>query len=104
MIKNILTKLETYSVYIITNKPEGVLYIGVTKDLKRRIRQHKNKVHPTTFSARYNLNILVYFENHENKESALLREKRMKKWNRDWKVELIEKINPHWEDLIEKIK
>ncbi|QHI36798.1 hypothetical protein IMCC3317_21680 [Kordia antarctica] len=96
--------METYSVYIITNKPKGVLYIGVTKDLKRRIRQHKNKVHPTTFSARYNLNILVYFENHEEKESALLREKRIKKWNRDWKVELIEKTNPNWEDLISEIK
>lgn len=96
--------METYSVYIITNKPKGVLYIGVTKDLKRRIRQHKNKVHPTTFSARYNLNMLVYFENHKSKEEALLREKRMKKWNRDWKVELIEKENPNWEDLVDKIK
>ncbi|WP_298510142.1 GIY-YIG nuclease family protein [uncultured Kordia sp.] len=96
--------METYSVYIITNKPKGVLYIGVTKDLKRRIRQHKNKVHPTTFSARYNLNMLVYFENHKEKEAALLREKRMKKWNRDWKVELIEKDNPNWEDLVDKIK
>ena len=95
--------METYSVYIITNKPKGVLYIGVTKDLKRRIRQHKNKVHPTTFSARYNLNMLVYFENHKSKEEALLREKRMKKWNRDWKIELIEKTNPIWEDLVDKI-
>ncbi|WP_430411828.1 GIY-YIG nuclease family protein [Kordia sp.] len=96
--------MEQHSVYIITNKPKGVLYIGITKDLKRRIRQHKNKVHPTTFSARYNLNVLVYFEHHETKESALLREKRMKKWNRDWKVELIEKENPNWEDLVSKIK
>lgn len=95
--------MEIYSVYIITNKPKGVLYIGVTKDLKRRIRQHKNKVHPTTFSARYNLNVLVYFENHEEKEAALLREKQLKKWNRDWKVELIEKENPNWEDLISKV-
>ncbi len=96
--------MEQHFIYIITNKPNGVLYIGVTKDLKRRIRQHKNKVHPTTFSARYNLNVLVYFENHETKESALLREKRMKKWNRDWKVELIEKPNPSWEDLFDKIQ
>ncbi|MBC8756707.1 GIY-YIG nuclease family protein [Kordia sp. YSTF-M3] len=96
--------METYSVYIITNKPKGVLYIGVTKDLKRRIQQHKNKVHPNTFSARYNLNVLVYFENHEEKENALLREKKMKKWNRDWKIELIEKENPNWEDLADKIK
>ncbi|WP_040559723.1 GIY-YIG nuclease family protein [Kordia algicida OT-1] len=87
-----------------TNKPNGVLYIGVTKDLKRRIRQHKNKVHPTTFSARYNLNKLVYFEKYNSKDEALLREKRMKKWNRDRKVELIEKENPTWEDLVGKIK
>ncbi|EDP97591.1 hypothetical protein KAOT1_20552 [Kordia algicida OT-1] len=80
------------------------MYIGVTKDLKRRIRQHKNKVHPTTFSARYNLNKLVYFEKYNSKDEALLREKRMKKWNRDRKVELIEKENPTWEDLVGKIK
>ncbi|MEM6721519.1 MAG: GIY-YIG nuclease family protein [Bacteroidota bacterium] len=95
--------METHYVYIITNKPNGVLYIGVTKDLKRRIRQHKNKVHPTTFSAKYNLIVLVYFENYDTKEEALLREKRMKKWNRDWKIELIEKTNPTWEDLVDKI-
>lgn len=76
----------------------------MTKDLKRRIRQHKNKVHPTTFSARYNLNKLVYFEKYNSKDEALLREKRMKKWNRDRKVELIEKENPTWEDLVGKIK
>lgn len=96
--------MQIYSVYIITNKPNGVLYIGVTKDLKRRIRQHKNKVHPTTFSVRYNLSRLAYFESFETKDEALLREKRMKKWNRDWKVELIEKENPDWQDLVDKIK
>lgn len=89
----------TYYIYIITNKPKGVLYIGYTKRLKERIYQHKNKVHPTTFSARYNLNKLVYFEKFEIEEKARLREKRMKKWNRDWKIELIEKTNPDWKDL-----
>lgn len=61
--------------YIITNKPKGVLYIGVTKELKRRIYQHKNKVHPTTFSAKYNLYRLVYFETFEVKEKAYRRER-----------------------------
>lgn len=93
-----------HHVYIITNKPNGVLYIGETNRLKKRIYQHKTKAHPNTFSARYNLNKLVYFEELETNEKAKLREKRMKKWNRDWKVELIEKTNPDWKDLYDKIK
>jgi len=92
-----------YYVYIITNKRDGVLYIGLTKDLKRRIYQHKNKVHPSTFSARYNLNKLVYFEEYKNESEAKLREKRMKKWNRAWKIELIEKMNSDWKDLYENL-
>ncbi|MCF6294842.1 MAG: GIY-YIG nuclease family protein [Flavobacteriaceae bacterium] len=88
-----------WSIYIITNKPKGALYIGSTKRLKKRIYQHKNKVHPSTFSARYNLDKLVYFENFDNEENAILREKRMKKWNRAWKIELIEKVNLDWKDL-----
>lgn len=92
-----------WTVYIITNKPKGVLYLGVTKDLKRRIYQHKNKVHPTTFSARYNLHKLVYFEKFKKKEKAYIRERQMKKWNRDWKIQLIEMQNPDWEDLYEKL-
>ncbi len=90
-------------VYIITNKKQGVLYIGFTKDLKRRIYQHKNKVHPTTFSAKYNLDKLVYFESFEDEKEARLKEKQMKKWNRGWKIELIEKMNPHWMDLYKGI-
>tara|TARA_R100000353_G_scaffold55683_1_gene44344 strand:- start:328 stop:540 length:213 start_codon:yes stop_codon:yes gene_type:complete len=65
---------------MITNKPNGVLYIGCTERLKIRISQHKRKVHPNTFSARYNLNKLVYFENFETKEEAIKRERQVKKW------------------------
>ncbi len=92
-----------YFLYIITNKKEGVLYIGFTKGLKKRIYQHKYKVHPSTFSARYNLDKLVCFEEFNNEDEARLREKRMKKWNRAWKIELIEKDNPNWEDLYNKL-
>lgn len=92
-----------WSVYIITNKPKGVLYIGQSKRLKTRIYQHKTKAHPSTFSARYNLDKLVYFENHISKNDALLREAQLKKWNRDWKIELIEKMNPNWLDLYENL-
>ena len=91
--------MSIWNIYIITNKPNGVLYIGKTKHLKRRIYQHKNKVHPSTFSARYNLDKLVYYESFEIENDAKLKERRMKKWNRDWKIELIEKTNPQWIDL-----
>jgi len=76
----------------------------MTKDLKKRIYQHRNKGHTTTFSARYNLNKLIYFEVFETKIEALVREKQMKKWNRDWKIELIEKENLNWIDLYESLK
>lgn len=89
----------SHYVYIITNKRNGTLYIGETSDIKRRISQHKRKVHPTTFSARYNLDKLVYFEISKTKEAGKLREKQLKKWNRTWKIELIEKHNPNWKDL-----
>jgi len=90
-------------VYIITNKKDGVLYIGETKRLKTRMNQHKNKLHPSTFSARYNLDKLIYFEEYETTKEAKLREKQMKKWKRAWKIELIEKVNPDWKDLYEEI-
>jgi putative endonuclease len=93
-----------YHIYVITNKKKGVLYIGETKRLKKRIYQHKNKIHPTTFLARYNLDKLVYFEAYNSEAEAKLREKQMKKWNRAWKIELIEQFNPDWKDLYEKIE
>jgi putative endonuclease len=86
-------------VYIITNKKNGTVYIGETGNIKARISQHKRKVHPTTFSARYNLDKLVYFEIVASKEAALKREKQLKKWNRDWKIRIIEEKNPEWNDL-----
>jgi putative endonuclease len=95
---------EKHYLYIITNKNEGVLYIGITNNLKRRIYQHKNKVHKSTFSARYNLDRLVYFEIFDSKDEALLREARMKKWNREWKMNLIKSFNPEWKDLYSEIK
>ncbi|GGG56340.1 GIY-YIG nuclease family protein [Bizionia arctica] len=92
-----------HCVYIITNKPRGVIYVGKTGQLKKRIYQHKKKAHPSTFSARYNLDKLVYFEYYEMGDEAKLKEKQIKKWNRDWKIELIEKQNPDWKDLYEEL-
>ncbi|MFT4697298.1 MAG: putative endonuclease [Flavobacteriaceae bacterium] len=91
-------------VYIIANKKNGVLYIGLTKKLKTRIRQHITKAHPNTFSARYDLNKFVYFEKYEEEEVTKEREKRMKKWRRNWKSELIENKNPNWDDLYNELK
>jgi len=85
-------------VYIITNHHNTTLYIGVTSNLVQRIYQHKNKL-VSGFSAKYNLSKLVYFEQFEDMNNAILREKRLKKWNRDWKNRLINNLNPDWRDL-----
>jgi putative endonuclease len=85
-------------VYIITNQPNGVLYIGVTSDLIRRISEHRAGEIPG-FSKRYDLKCLVYFERYEEIVAAIEREKALKKWERAWKVRLIVKDNPHWDDL-----
>jgi putative endonuclease len=92
------SNLKSPSVYIITNAHNTTLYIGVTSMLNQRIYQHKNKL-VKGFSAKYNLDKLVYFELFENMESAILREKRLKKWRRDWKNKLINELNPDWLDL-----
>ena len=87
-----------YYVYILASKIGGTLYIGVTNDLIRRIYEHREKL-AGGFTKRYNVAKLVYFEAHSDVEAAITREKQMKKWNRAWKVELIEKTNPSWIDL-----
>ena len=91
-----------YYIYILTNKINSVLYIGVTNDLQRRIYEHKNKLIPG-FTRKYNLNKLIYFEHFENINDAIKREKQLKKWNRSWKEELINKENPKWNDLYNEI-
>jgi putative endonuclease len=89
-------------VYIMTNKRDGVLYIGVTADLPARITQHRTG-QGSAFCRRYGLNRLVYAEPHATIYEAITREKAMKAWKRAWKVELIEKVNPQWDDLFEQI-
>ena len=85
-------------IYILTNKPNGVLYIGVTSNLKRRIIEHKESFIPG-FTQKYKTTSLIYFEEYEDIRNAITREKQLKKWNREWKIRLIEKINPEWKDL-----
>lgn len=87
-----------YYVYLLTNKRNGTLYIGMTNNLERRIYEHKNKL-IEGFTNKYGLNKLVYMESCQYVQDAILREKRMKKWKRQWKINLIEEDNPHWNDL-----
>ena len=89
-------------VYIMSNKPEGTLYIGVTSDIIKRIYEHKNNL-ADGFTKRYNLKTLVYYEIFDEIEEAIKREKQLKNWQRDWKIELISQKNPNWKDLYEGI-
>ena len=93
---------KNFCVYMMANKKRGVIYTGISSNLVERVYKHKNKL-TGDFSKRYNLSKLVYFEMCDTAEAAILREKRIKKWNRDWKIELIEKTNPEWNDLYDKI-
>ena len=94
--------MKNYYVYIITNKPNGTLYLGMTNDLIRRGYEHRNGL-IDGFTKKYNLKRLVYFEVFNLVEDAILREKRLKKWNRQWKIDLIEKANPNWNDLYQQL-
>ena len=91
-----------FYVYILASKRNGTLYTGVTSNLIQRVWQHKHDV-IQGFTRKYNVKTLVYYEVHENAESALTREKKIKRWRRAWKLGLIEKSNPEWRDLYEDI-
>ena len=90
------------AVYILASKRNGTLYIGVTSDLLKRAWEHKNDL-VDGFSKKYGVHRLVYYEMHDNMLLAITREKQLKKWNRAWKLELIEERNPEWKDLWEGI-
>jgi putative endonuclease len=87
-----------FYVYLLTSKPYGTLYVGMTSDLARRVWEHKTKV-VAGFTARYGVDRLVWFEIHASAEAAIRREKQIKEWRRDWKINLIERDNPRWIDL-----
>jgi putative endonuclease len=92
----------SYWVYILTSKPGGTLYVGVTNDLVRRVYEHREGL-AESFTKRYGIKMLVYFEPHDTIEAALQREKNIKHWTREWKIDLIVKDNPDWRDLYDEI-
>lgn len=95
-------RARSYYVYILASKIGGTLYIGMTNDLIRRVAEHKLK-RIEGFTEKYDVARLVYFEQFDDPENAIKREKRLKKWNRAWKVRLIEQHNPNWDDLYHEI-
>ena len=90
------------AVYIVANRYRGTIYIGVTSELWTRICAHKNRTTPG-FTSKYGATMLVWYEHRLNMDTAIRREKQLKAWKRDWKIELIEKMNPEWRDLHEEI-
>ena len=88
------------AVYLMASQRNGTLYVGVTSDLIKRVWQHKNHI-VEGFTEKYDVDLLVWFEPHATMESAIAREKSIKEWQRSWKIELIEKTNPDWNDLYE---
>jgi putative endonuclease len=98
----IMTEAKTFFVYIMTNKRNGTLYVGVTSDLFQRVFEHKNSLQDG-FTKKYGIKRLVYFEEAGDSYEAITREKQLKKWNRKWKLRLIEEFNPDWNDLYDEI-
>jgi putative endonuclease len=93
---------KNFFVYMLASQKNGTLYIGVTSDLPKRVWEHKNKV-VEGFTEKYDVDKLVWFEQHDNAESAITREKQMKEWKRDWKIKRIAEMNPDWNDLYDDI-
>jgi putative endonuclease len=91
-----------YYVYLLASRKHGTVYIGITSDLVRRVYQHKTKA-VRGFTAKYDVEKLVWFETYDDPENAIAREKELKKWRRDWKIRLIEESNPEWVDLFDGI-
>lgn len=90
--------MHTYYLYILASQRNGTLYIGVTNDLTRRVAEHKNG-NISSFTKKYKVDMLVYAEEYQSIHDAIYREKQLKKWNREWKLKLIEGSNPNWDDL-----
>ncbi len=91
-----------YSVYLMASRPNGTLYVGVTNHLAARALQHRNGS-GSSFTARYGVKMLVWYEHYSDVREAIAREKQVKKWERRWKLELIERFNPAWRDLYETL-
>jgi putative endonuclease len=92
----------SYWVYILSSKRNGTLYIGVTNDLSRRIYEHKTKAN-AGFTSRYGVQMLIWYEEYSDINEAIAREKSLKRWERSWKLKLIEDFNPEWKDLYEEL-
>jgi len=95
-------KMKTYSVYILAKARNSTFYVGMTSDLPKRVWEHRNGV-VEGFTKQYGIHRLVYYEVFDDPEEAIRREKRLKKWNRAWKMKVIEQMNPDWADLYERI-
>lgn len=89
-------------VYILANRRNGTIYVGVTSDLIKRVWEHKNDI-VQSFTEKYKVHMLVWFEPHGTMERAIQREKQIKKWNRKWKLDLIDEVNPLWNDLYQEM-
>jgi len=93
-----MTREKLPCVYVLASKRNGTLYVGVTSDLVKRVWEHKDDL-VEGFTSKYSVHLLVYYEMHEDMLGAITREKQIKKWNRSWKLKLIERDNPEWKDL-----